>query len=193
MEIRSKENVKNHGEVFTPLHIVDEMLELFPQEVWEDPSYIFLEPTCGNGNFLKKIAVKRFRSGIPIIECFNTVIGMDISKENIRDSRIYLARVAGWMLSKTSIKVDTKEWAIHVQSIMAILVNNVFRVDDSLKIIKDYPQGLLEEKKFVLYDPTGNNQILPEEESKHLIKRCEKVYRNKNHFITKEFYHYVGS
>jgi len=191
MEIRSKENVKNHGEVFTPLHIVDEMLDLFPQEVWEDPSYIFLEPTCGNGNFLKKIAVKRFHHGISPIETLNTLIGLDISKENIFDSRCYLARVYGWMLLKNDVKVNSRDWMRAVVYAMAVLKNNFLVVDDSLKVIKEYPNGLLGEMKFVENDPTGHKDVMTTKERNDLLKKCISIYKQQDHPITKEFYHHV--
>ena len=51
---RSKERIKQTGEVFTPLELVDEMLSKLPEEVWA-PDKTFLEPSCGDGNFLVRI------------------------------------------------------------------------------------------------------------------------------------------
>jgi hypothetical protein len=42
---------KEFGEVFTPLHIVEEMLDTLPKEVWTNPILTFLEPGSGLGNF----------------------------------------------------------------------------------------------------------------------------------------------
>lgn len=53
--IKSKERVKKHGEVFTPVWVVNEMLDNLPKEAFEDISKIFLEPTCGTGNFVVEI------------------------------------------------------------------------------------------------------------------------------------------
>ena len=79
--IRSKENVRNNGEVFTPTHIVDDMLKLIPEKAWKDPSFVFIEPTCGNGQFLVRIFQKRIDADIPVLDALNTIIGMDISEE----------------------------------------------------------------------------------------------------------------
>lgn len=49
--IRSKERVAKHGEVFTPEHIVHSMHNLIDN--WGDPTMIYLEPTCGHGNFVE--------------------------------------------------------------------------------------------------------------------------------------------
>lgn len=58
--IKSKERVKNHGEVFTPDFIVDEMLDLVKNETERIESR-FLEPACGNGNFLIKILQRKLQ------------------------------------------------------------------------------------------------------------------------------------
>ena len=52
--IRSYQRVSDHGEVFTPAWIVDEMLDLVIDEASRIESR-FLEPACGSGNFLTKI------------------------------------------------------------------------------------------------------------------------------------------
>ena len=144
--IRSKENVRNNGEVFTPTYIVDDMLKLIPVKTWKDPEYVFLEPTCGNGQFLVRIFQKRIDSNIPVLDALNTIIGMDISEENIIDSRKRLFELA------SQIKRINKAKA------KAIIINNIFQVDDSLKVLKEYGEGkgILYNKKFVYSDPTGN-------------------------------------
>ena len=56
--IKSKKRVREHGEVFTPDHIVEEMLDLVKQET-ENIESRFLEPACGDGNFLSKILERK--------------------------------------------------------------------------------------------------------------------------------------
>lgn len=53
-QIKSKKRVADHGEVFTPEHIVKDMLDLVKNETERIDSR-FLEPACGNGNFLIEI------------------------------------------------------------------------------------------------------------------------------------------
>lgn len=52
--IKSKQRVADHGEVFTPEWLVDEMLDLVKDES-ERLDSRFLETACGCGNFLTKI------------------------------------------------------------------------------------------------------------------------------------------
>src|SRR5580692_8298410 len=49
--IKSKKRVADHGEVFTPRWLVEQMLDLVKGETERIDSR-FLEPACGSGNFL---------------------------------------------------------------------------------------------------------------------------------------------
>ena len=51
--VKSGERVRDLGEVFTPNATVQAMLDLLPAEMWKThPASTFLEPACGDGNFL---------------------------------------------------------------------------------------------------------------------------------------------
>ncbi|MBT3629010.1 MAG: N-6 DNA methylase, partial [Rhodospirillaceae bacterium] len=52
--VKSKKRVTDHGEVFTPLWLVEAMLDLVKDES-ERIDARFLEPACGSGNFLVKL------------------------------------------------------------------------------------------------------------------------------------------
>lgn len=58
MSIKSKQRVKDHGEVFTPDFIVNDMLDLVKHET-EIIESRFLEPACGDGNFLAPILERK--------------------------------------------------------------------------------------------------------------------------------------
>ena len=49
--LKSKQRVADHGEVFTPAWLVEAMLDLVKDETERIDSR-FLEPACGDGNFL---------------------------------------------------------------------------------------------------------------------------------------------
>lgn len=42
---------KERGEVFTPMKLVNEMLDLLPEEVWKNPNLKWLDPAAGMGNY----------------------------------------------------------------------------------------------------------------------------------------------
>lgn len=154
--IRSKERVAKHGEVFTPEHIVHDMHKLIPEEAWGDPTMIYLEPTCGHGNFVEAAVQKKMDAGLSAYDAVNTVFGMDIMQDNIEECR---KRV--WDL------VKYRAPQAHRDRLRAIIVNNIVQVKDSLAFMKE---GKWAEKKFFDHDPTGiGNQVLsPEHQSKVL-------------------------
>lgn len=55
---KSKQRVADHGEVFTPAWIVEAMLDLVKGETERIDSR-FMEPACGNGNFLVRILQRK--------------------------------------------------------------------------------------------------------------------------------------
>lgn len=65
--VKSRQRVADHGEVFTPRWLVDDMLDLVKSETERIDSR-FLEPACGSGNFLvpvleRKLAAVQQRHG----------------------------------------------------------------------------------------------------------------------------------
>lgn len=53
----------SNDEVFTPPEVVNQMLDLLPQELFRDPNTKFLDPVCKTGVFLREIA-KRLIKGL---------------------------------------------------------------------------------------------------------------------------------
>ena len=53
-QVKSKQRVADHGEVFTPAWMVEAMLDLVKDETERIDSR-FLEPACGDGNFLVQV------------------------------------------------------------------------------------------------------------------------------------------
>ena len=56
--VKSKQRVADHGEVFTPSWMVEDMLNLVKTESERIDSR-FLEPACGSGNFLKSVLKRK--------------------------------------------------------------------------------------------------------------------------------------
>jgi len=177
IDIRSKDNVRDNGEVFTPFAIVDKMLALIPDAAWDDPEYCFLEPACGNGQFLVRIFERRIASGLSIEDSLNTMIGMDITNQNILDCHFRLYERACYQMMVEGMSPQNRTWYSHTVRIIAIVTNNVFRVNDSLDYINS---GKLEEKKFFFSDPSGNQQVLStSNQEKILDKIKEQVVKYK--------------
>jgi type I restriction-modification system DNA methylase subunit len=83
---------KKTAEVFTPNSLVNEMLDKLPKEVWKEEK-TFLDPACGNGNFLIWILARKISIGHSPIEALKTIYGIDIKKDNIRECRLRLLKI----------------------------------------------------------------------------------------------------
>lgn len=94
----TKRRVADHGEVLTGKREVDAMLDLVQQETRRIDSR-FLEPACGDGNFLaevlaRKLGVVEDRYGKSQLEyeryavlAVSSVYGIDILEDNVRQCR----------------------------------------------------------------------------------------------------------
>lgn len=88
--IKSKQRVKDFAEVFTPSHIVKDMCDLIPDSVWDNIESTFLEPACGNGNFLVEIYERKLklckdeRDGLKALA---SMVGIDIQSDNCEECR----------------------------------------------------------------------------------------------------------
>lgn len=97
-QVKSKERVAEHGEVFTNEREVNAMLDLVKQETERIDSR-FLEPACGEGAFLKEIlrrkleVVKRMYKKSPYdyeryaILALTSIYGVDIMADNVEICR----------------------------------------------------------------------------------------------------------
>lgn len=103
-QIKSKERVRDLAEVFTNSREVNAMLGLFSEpsrDVTLDIGSTFLEPSCGNGNFLEAL-LKRKLSTISrkykkqqdlefyTLKAVSSIYGVDISEENVLEARLRL-------------------------------------------------------------------------------------------------------
>lgn len=94
MHIKSKQRVKDHGEVFTQEREVNAMLDLVKNEIERIESR-FLEPACGTGNFLvpileQKLALvkKKYRSSQAEFErmailAASSIYGVELLEDNV--------------------------------------------------------------------------------------------------------------
>jgi len=160
--IRSNKRVSEHGEVFTPPHIVKDMHNLLDMDVWADKTLIYLEPTCGNGQFLVQAIQKKLDAGLSCLEAVNTVFGMDIMPDNIEESRLRILTIFMERVKKQK-KGPQKAKVLRIAS---IIVHNIFQVKDSIDFMSrgelfDNPTQW-ESYPFFDYDPTGNGMVLKE-------------------------------
>lgn len=88
-QIKSKQRVAEHGEVFTAEREVNAMLDLVRQETERIDSR-FLEPACGNGNFLVEILRRKLRivhDDCEMVRAVASIYGIDIMQDNVAECR----------------------------------------------------------------------------------------------------------
>ena len=78
--------VKATGEVFTPTskvqHIHDYLESLKP-DLFTDPTKTFIDPTCGDGQFLGEVLIRKMENGIDFETALSTIYGVDIMQDNV--------------------------------------------------------------------------------------------------------------
>lgn len=102
---RTKERIKEFGEVFTPDSYVDDMLQLLARDrnfSWDDENLAFFEPCCGHGNIVISIFSKRLKAIFDkslakyskdhaayysVANSINTLWAIDIDAQNIDECR----------------------------------------------------------------------------------------------------------
>lgn len=132
---KSQARVKKYGEVYTPDWVVKQMCDMLPEsEAWTRIDTTFLEPSCGNGNFLveifrrKLILCKTPEDGLIAL---NSMVGIDILPDNCEESRERLRR-----MFFDRFKVPGAEIAMDVDQ---ILERNII-CGNSLEIMKQWSE-----------------------------------------------------
>lgn len=99
--VKSKKRVADHGEVFTPNWMVQDMLDLVKDESERIDSR-FLEPACGSGNFLvptlqRKLSTVQSRYGGSQFEkvhhsllALMSLYGIELLEDNVEECRANL-------------------------------------------------------------------------------------------------------
>lgn len=81
---RDKTRTKQTAEVFTPTPLVQEILDQLPQEVFTDPTKTFLDPSCGDGQFLSEVLIRKIEAGSTFEQALSTIYGVDIMPDNVK-------------------------------------------------------------------------------------------------------------
>lgn len=159
MLIKSRERVKKHAEVFTPEKIVNDMLNLIPEEEFKNPLSTFLEPACGNGNFLIRILERKLSHSqgdpqVHALKVLSSMYGIDIQQDNVEESIERLLALVDMEVSES----DKKVFLAHAEQILRtnIQVGNCLNPED-LVITQYYwnDQGSYSSVKILFKDIKG--------------------------------------
>lgn len=132
--IKSRERVNKFAEVYTPMRIVRDMCDMMP-DAWDSIGKTFLEPACGNGNFLAEIFERKLKlckgvsDGVLALSC---IYGIDIQPDNVEESRQRLFDMFVGAFPTASLR--------DVLAAEMILERNII-CGDSLKIMAKLAEG----------------------------------------------------
>jgi hypothetical protein len=102
--VKSRKRVADHGEVFTPSWMVEDMLDLVKFETDRIDSR-FLEPACGSGNFLKSVLNRKldtvhskfgkseYERNHQAIFALMCIYGIELLPDNIEECRTNLLKI----------------------------------------------------------------------------------------------------
>lgn len=131
--VKSKQRVADHGEVFTPAWMVEDMLSLVKEETERIDARV-LEPACGSGNFLipvllNKLISVQVRHGKSQFEkrhyalfSLMCIYGIELLPDNAQDCRDNLSAVFNSFLDVD----EDNEWA---RAARRVLAANIVRGD----------------------------------------------------------------
>jgi hypothetical protein len=80
---REYARVKSTGEVFTPTSTVQHMLSKITIEQFQDPTKTFLDNSCGDGQFLSEILIRKLENGSTFEQALSTIYGTDLMIDNV--------------------------------------------------------------------------------------------------------------
>lgn len=139
--IKSKKRVKEFAEVFTPDFIVKDMCDLIPSDIWENIESTFLEPACGNGNFMVEILKRKYshcKGEKDGLKALSSVFGIDIQADNCDECRRrLLAQFMEYFPNASNLTIFLAS---------GILLNNII-CGDSLKIQKQWEEEIKRSNK----------------------------------------------
>ena len=80
---RDQSRIKSLSEVFTPTQLVQEILDKLPKEVFTDSTKTYLDPSCGDGQFLGEVLIRKIENGIDFETALSTIYGVDLMQDNV--------------------------------------------------------------------------------------------------------------
>lgn len=80
---RTQARVKATGEVFTPTDLAQTVLDRLPQELFTEVDKTFLDNSCGDGQFLSEVLIRKMENGSTFEQALGTIYGVDLMRDNV--------------------------------------------------------------------------------------------------------------
>jgi len=110
----SAEQIKKCGAIWTPPEIIAEMMAKVSPKMWKDPSKTFLDPTCGAGNILVAMLLKRLDNGVSKKDAVSTLYGIELLPSNLKICHERILNIVGkryeGIVKKNIVCSDVFKW-----------------------------------------------------------------------------------
>jgi len=80
---RDAVRVKETEEIFTPTALVQDSLDRLPIDAFIDPTKTFLDNSCGDGQFLGEVLIRKMENGSTFEQALSTIYGVDLMQDNV--------------------------------------------------------------------------------------------------------------
>lgn len=80
---RTQARIKATGEVFTPTNLAQTVLDRLPQDLFKDTTKTFIDNSCGDGQFLSEVLIRKVENGSTFEEALSTIYGVDLMQDNV--------------------------------------------------------------------------------------------------------------
>ena len=82
---RDKLRTKQTAEVFTPTKLVQKILDNMNQEIFENPKNTFLDNSCGDGQILTEVVIRKIqKSNCTLEQALSTTYGVELMEDNVK-------------------------------------------------------------------------------------------------------------
>ena len=84
---RDQLRVKETEEIFTPTPVVNECLDLLQSQnpsCFSDSTKTFMDNSCGDGQFLGEVLIRKLANGIDFETALSTIYGVDLMQDNVK-------------------------------------------------------------------------------------------------------------
>ena len=124
---RSRQRIRDFGEVFTPEKYVHQMLDMLDKSVWADTNIVFFEPTCGHGNFVSAVVERRLKAFLK-----------KAKRENIKKPHFYA--VAHTLNNLWAIDIDPKNIKFCRSRVLSLVFDFLWKWETNSLSFKSFIQ-----------------------------------------------------
>jgi hypothetical protein len=149
-----------YGEVFTPLGLINEMLDTLPNDVWNNETLKWLDPANGIGNFPITIFVRLYNGFTTKDGGYNPGLKNVITNDDDRCNHIINNMLYMVELNKNNIETSKglfKKLAPNIEP-------NIIQMDKTDGFLADvdmiFPNGIVNEFDIIVGNPPYNNGVI---------------------------------